>query len=256
MRTLSERDTTNDTTNGYDAPTQQGRSGNAPSLPAKSIWKRHRWLVPLAYALVIALVALAMGAFKVFFQPLPTTPGGTSAQVSPAHTAATQPTHPARTVTPAPTATPDTVTVNGVSCVITSDDTAAQTFLLNLLNQHRAAVHARPLTLNPTLAHASEAHSCDMFQHQSLSHMGSDGSSPKDRIDATGVKFTYWAENIGSADGYGLDSGITTIDNAMMAESLTQYDHHYNIVNDANTEVGLGIIYANGQVWLTEDFIG
>jgi len=42
----------------------------------------------------------------------------------------------------------------------------------------------------------------------------------------------------------------------MMAEPLTPGDHHWNIVNPAYSSIGVGIIYVNNQVWLTEDFIG
>jgi|SRR5579862_488408 len=219
------------------------------------MWKRHRWLAPVVYSLVVALAALALGAFNMYGQA-PQTPGGAGVVINPAHTATARPTTPARTTTPAPTATPASVTVNGVTCSITSQDIAAQSFLLNLLNQHRAAAHVKPLALNSVLTRGAEAHSCDMYRHQSLNHMGSDGSSPQQRIAATGVTFSNWGENIGSADNYGLDGGVTTIDNAMMSEPLEAYNHHYNIVNASLSQVGLGIIYANGQVWLTEDFIG
>lgn len=89
-----------------------------------------------------------------------------------------------------------------------------------------------------------------------MSHIGSDGSTPLQRIKSTGVAYTNWGENIGTASGQGLMGGITQIDSGMMSESLTPYDHHWNIVHAAFTQVGLGVIYANGQVWLTEDFIG
>ena len=94
-----------------------------------------------------------------------------------------------------------------------------------------------------------------MFQRQHIDHLGSDGSTPQQRIATLGVPVNNWGENIGDSAGYGLDGGITTIDNAMMAEPLTPYDHHYNIVNSSFTQVGLGVIYANGQVWFTEDFL-
>ncbi len=60
------------------------------------------------------------------------------------------------------------------------------------------------------------------------------------------------------AGGYGLSAGVDTIDAGMMAEPLDDSapNHHWNIVHAAYTQVGIGVIYANGQVWLTEDFIG
>ncbi len=89
-----------------------------------------------------------------------------------------------------------------------------------------------------------------------MSHTGSDGSSPFQRISAAGIAYGTAGENVGMASGYALSSGVTTIDNEMMAEPLTPGDHHWNIVNPAYSSIGVGIIYVNNQVWMTEDFIG
>ncbi len=155
---------------------------------------------------------------------------------------------------PTPSGSSSGSTSNG--CQITSAQTAAEQTLLSTLNAHRAAVGARPLTLNPALSVVARTHSCDMFQHQQMSHTGSDGSSPFQRISAAGIAYGTAGENIGMASGYALSSGVTTIDNEMMAEPLTPGDHHWNIVNPAYSSIGVGIIYVNNQVWLTEDFIG
>jgi len=182
----------------------------------------------------------------------PPQPMQTPAPPQPMQTPApAQPTATATTTTGAPSSG---VTSNG--CPITAEQTQAETYLLNLLNQHRAAAGAPPLQLNQTIAAASRAHSCDIFQHQRLNHDGSDGSSPFQRIRATGVTYSTAGENIGMAGGYGLDSGIDAVDSGMMSEPLSAGNHHWNIVNPGYTQVGIGVIYANGQVWLTEDFIG
>jgi len=155
---------------------------------------------------------------------------------------------------PTPSGSSSGSTSNG--CQITSAQTATEQTLLSTLNAHRAAVGARPLTLNPALSAVARTHSCDMFQHQQMSHTGSDGSSPFQRISAAGIAYGTAGENVGMASGYALSSGVTTIDNEMMAEPLTPGDHHWNIVNPAYSSIGVGIIYVNNQVWMTEDFIG
>jgi uncharacterized protein YkwD len=132
----------------------------------------------------------------------------------------------------------------------------AEAYLTNLVNQHRAAAGSPPLTLDQTLSLASRAHSCDMQQHQQLSHTGSDGSSPGERISAVGLRFSTWGENIGDSRGMGAQAGIAAIDQAMMAEPLTRGDHHWNIVNPAYTRLGIGVILVGSQVWFTEDFGG
>ena len=175
-------------------------------------------------------------------RPTPVTAAGHLVQLTSA-VAATQ--------TPSPT--PQPRTSNG--CLITPIETDAAHTLLAALNAHRTAASARPLTLNSSLSGAAAAHSCDMLRHGLISHLGSDGSTPARRIQATGLSYGTWGENIGMAQGLGLAGGVARIDAGMMAESLTPYDHHWNIVYPAFTRVGIGILYANSQVWLTEDFV-
>jgi len=159
----------------------------------------------------------------------------------------------ATSVAPSPSPASGT-TSNG--CAITADQTAAEQYLFTLLNQHRVAAGVPLLTLNSALSVGARQHSCDMFEHQQLNHVGSDGSSPFQRIAAVGVTYRTAGENIGTASGYGVTGGVNTIDLQMMAEPLAPGTHHWNIVNPAYTQVGVGVIYANGQVWLTEDFTG
>ena len=156
---------------------------------------------------------------------------------------------------PKPTATP-TQAATGNGCTVTATDTSAEQSLLTILNQHRAAAGAAPLKLSAKLSAVSRAHSCDMYQHHYVGHTGSDGSSPLQRIQSAGLALSNWGENVGTASGLGVMGGIQQIDDGMMAEPLTPYDHHWNIVHAAFTQVGLGVIYVNGQVWVTEDFIG
>jgi len=159
-------------------------------------------------------------------------------------------------------ATPSTPTdiptsgTTGNGCQITPAQAQAEYHLFTLLNQHRAAAGVNPLSLDETLSVASRGHSCDMFQHQNLSHTGSDGSSPFDRMRAVGITFGVAGENIGATWGYGLTDGVDTTDTNMMAEPLTPGNHHWNIVASGYTRVGIGIIYINNQMWLTEDFVG
>jgi len=186
---------------------------------------------------------------------VPTQPPATATQVSTQPPAtATQPAQPTATTAPASGVPSSGATRNG--CAITTGQAQAEQYLFGLLNQHRAAAGARALQLNETISTASREHSCDMFQHQQLNHYGSDGSSPFQRISATGTSYSTAGENIGMAGGYGLNGGIDIIDNSMMAEPSSRGTHHWNIINAAYTQVGIGVIYANGQVWFTEDFVG
>src|SRR5262249_54673336 len=122
--------------------------------------------------------------------------------------------------TPAPVRrTPTSVSSSGANtangCDITPQDVAGEQYLLGLLNADRAAAGVAPLTLSEIISRASREHSCDMYQHQQLSHTGSDGSSPFARILTTGIRYTTAGENIGDSDGYAMTKGLDLIDRDM-----------------------------------------
>jgi len=158
----------------------------------------------------------------------------------------------------APARTPDggvsAQTANG--CAITREQIDAEHYILTLLNAHRARTGAPPLALSAALTTGARQHSCDMYQYHLLSHASSDGTSPLARIQASGLAFHTWGENIGTASGQGLIGGVTANDTAMIAEPVVCCDHAWNILNAAHTQVGIGILYVAGTEWMTEDFIG
>lgn len=53
-----------------------------------------------------------------------------------------------------------------------------------------------PLRWNKTLEKAAKAHVKDMVRNQLFSHTGSDGSSPAERVDRVGYRWSATAENI------------------------------------------------------------
>lgn len=67
---------------------------------------------------------------------------------------------------------------------------------LALINNARAANSLPALTFNNQLAAAAQAHSVDMACSGSLSHTGSDGSTPATRIAASGYSASITRENI------------------------------------------------------------
>ena len=204
----------------------------------------------LAGLLVLLTASGAMGFAFAAGAPL-ARPTPHSGPVDVGHLAQPALAWPTATATARPA--PPAATSNG--CPITAAENDAERALLATINTHRAAAGAHPLALNPALSAGAGAHTCDMLRHNLMSHLGSDGSTPAHRIQATGLSYGTWGENIGVAEGLGLAGGVARIDGDMMAEPLTAYDHHWNIVYPAFTRVGIGILYTNGQVWLTEDFV-
>ena len=69
---------------------------------------------------------------------------------------------------------------------------------VKLINDYRAENGLKPLKLDPLLTAAAKAHSRDLAKHDRISHYGSNGSSPWDRVAAAGYKARLAAENIGT----------------------------------------------------------
>ena len=82
---------------------------------------------------------------------------------------------------------------------------AQATRVLRLVNEARAAARscggkqfapAPPLSMSPVLASAAAAHARDMAEHGELTHTGSDGSQPAERITRAGYPWRASGENV------------------------------------------------------------
>ncbi len=101
-----------------------------------------------------------------------------------------------------------------------------------------------PLTLSATLSKVAMTHSRDMAAHDLFDHIGSDGSSPADRVTRSGYKWRMVGEN--------LASGITTAE-AAMTGWLDSPHHCENIMGPRFTEMGIAYFFdpksADGIYW-------
>ena len=68
----------------------------------------------------------------------------------------------------------------------------------DIINQYRRDKGLKPLKLNTELTEAAKAHSRDLAKWDRISHYGSDGSNPWDRVKRTGYKARLAAENVGT----------------------------------------------------------
>jgi uncharacterized protein YkwD len=67
-----------------------------------------------------------------------------------------------------------------------------------LINAYRAQKGLKPLKLNAELTAAAKSHSRDLAKWDRISHYGSDGSNPWDRVKRTGYRARLAAENVGT----------------------------------------------------------
>lgn len=68
----------------------------------------------------------------------------------------------------------------------------------DIINQYRSDKGLKPLRLNAELTEAAKAHSRDLAKWDRISHYGSDGSNPWDRVKRSGYKARLAAENVGT----------------------------------------------------------
>jgi uncharacterized protein YkwD len=112
-----------------------------------------------------------------------------------------------------------------------------------LVNSERTKAGCSPVTLNVKLTKAAQDHSEDMAAHQDMSHTGSDGSDPGDRITRAGYSWSTYGENV--AYGYATAESV-------MAGWMSSPGHKRNILNCEFKEIGVGL--AQPYDYWTQDF--
>ncbi|MGW7469411.1 CAP domain-containing protein [Streptomyces xantholiticus] len=112
-----------------------------------------------------------------------------------------------------------------------------------LVNSERSKAGCSPVTLNAKLTKAAQDHSKDMAAHRNMSHTGSDGSDPGDRITRAGYSWSTYGENV--AYGYATPESV-------MAGWMSSPGHKRNILNCEFKEIGVGL--AQPDNYWTQDF--
>ncbi|MGW3956707.1 CAP domain-containing protein [Streptomyces sp. NPDC004752] len=177
--------------------------------------------------------------------PAPSTPAPAPSASAPApSTPAPAPN--ASTAAPStPAEAPDTSAAPESPSAPTATATAPETTtrIVKLVNDERSKAGCSALTLNDTLSKAAQAHSEDMAAHQNMSHTGSDGSAPGDRITKAGYTWSAYGENV--AYGYPTPEQV-------MAAWMSSPGHKANILNCSFKDIGVGLAQPGGY-W-TQDF--
>lgn len=167
-------------------------------------------------------------------------PQATAAETEAATTAAPRPA--ASSPAPKPTTSaPTTSAPSTPQATATASGAVAQ--VVQLVNAERAKAGCQAVTVNADLTKAAQAHSEDMASHGTMSHDGSDGSSPADRITGAGYSWSAYGENV--AYGYASPEEV-------MAGWMASPGHRENILNCSFKEIGVGLAQPNAY-W-TQDF--
>merc|ERR1712183_388128 len=119
------------------------------------------------------------------------------------------------------------------------------TEMLNAVNAERSDEGLGALCYNDKLINAAQIHSDDMAGGNFLSHDGSDGSSPFERITDAGFSWNYAAENIAQ--------GQQTVESVMTAW-MNSSCHRANILSSSSKYFGLGLAYSGNTPYWTQVF--
>ncbi|MCS6879762.1 MAG: CAP domain-containing protein [Oscillochloridaceae bacterium] len=115
-----------------------------------------------------------------------------------------------------------------------SDNQSIANQVLALVNAERARAGCQPLSLEPRLMQAAQRHSEDMAVNNFFGHVGSNGSTLVQRVNAVGYPWSALAENVAA--------GYPTAE-AVMAGWMSSEGHRRNILNCRYVHIGVGYVY-------------
>lgn len=123
--------------------------------------------------------------------------------------------------------------------------------ILRMVNEERAKVGAKALTMEVMRRDVARGHSKDMAVRAFFDHMNPDGKSPFDRMRAVGISYTSAGENI-AYNTYPVDRAAK----AAMDGWMNSDGHRKNIQNAKYGRTGIGVYRhpSNGRVYFTQVF--
>ncbi len=116
--------------------------------------------------------------------------------------------------------------------------------LVTLINQARASQGLQPLAIDDRLARAARKHTQLMAEHAALSHQFKGEPTVQARFSDQGLSSDREGENVD------LDQDIVSAHQALMHSP----PHRRNILDPAYNVVGVGVIRAGANIYVTEDF--
>ncbi|MBT2409208.1 CAP domain-containing protein [Streptomyces sp. ISL-12] len=128
--------------------------------------------------------------------------------------------------------------------VTVSQATAAEAEVVRLVNEERAKVGCTPVAASSGLTELAEDFSEAMAAQDFFDHTDPSGATPWDRAEAAGIT-NLGGENIarGQADAA-----------AVMDAWMNSEGHRANILNCDFRTLGVGVHFASGGPWWTQDF--
>jgi uncharacterized protein YkwD len=113
-----------------------------------------------------------------------------------------------------------------------SVDEAAETAMLNLVNEERRKNGVSELGRRDELVPVARAHATDMWEREYFGHVSPDGEDVGDRLERSGVSYSVAGENLALAPT------VQTAHNGLMNSE----GHRRNILDPDFRRVGIGVI--------------
>jgi len=104
----------------------------------------------------------------------------------------------------------------------------------DLINAYRKQKGLKPLKVNVELTNAAKNHSKDLARWDRISHFGSDGSNPMDRVKRTGYNARLAAENVGT--------GQTSIEEVLKSWQQSP-GHNKNLLLPDAQHLGIALVH-------------
>ena len=153
--------------------------------------------------------------------------------------------------TPVVDETPDNSTENNVTNADENFMAAVETAIYNKVNEERAKAGVTPLTYNTTMEKYARIKSQDMGDNNYFSHTDLSGNYITTRMNADGVTYRAWGENIAYIGGV---SDPTALANQFMTNWMNSQGHRENILSTNFSSIGVGVYKIGNKVYATQEF--
>lgn len=153
---------------------------------------------------------------------------------------ATSPASPSNSASPVPSAT-----IQATASLTSSGDLKLD--LLAAVNRERQQTNCEALVFDSRLQSIAQAHADDMAQHEKIDHVGSDGRSYSQRLEAVGYQFIRRGENISAW----FATPVEVV--AQWMDEPVDGPHRANITNCAYRHVGIGLAYVGDHPYWVLD---
>ena len=119
------------------------------------------------------------------------------------------------------------------------------------VNQERSAAGVPALSYNTTMEYYARIKSKDMGDNGYFSHEDQQGNLITVKMQADGVSYRAWAENIGYIQGMSNNSSIA---NKLMDNWMNSSGHRANILSTNYNSIGVGVYKIGNTYYATQEF--